>query len=260
MLILKIGTIIFASTLFSLGWQKEANVPKNGSLKKISPTKLSYDLSWNGKLKAGNMAIIFGKKDPKYPKHFICQGYGGSSGWAHALFPFQFNYISFQNPRTLRPILFVGSEKERDKLTKQEYRFTSKGVTGSEKKTRGGKVSTTKESYPYPNSLDLFSGLLQIRSMPLKNGDKVVMPFHPVATPYLSRIKVLGRYTHRGRKCIKLDISMEKIDDKMQLKAYKKLKSATVWLSDDEWRIPIEIRAAVYVGDVRILLTKQELL
>ena len=53
---------------------------------------------------------------------------------------------------------------------------------------------------------------------------------------------------------------MEKIDDKMQLKAYKKLKSATVWLSDDEWRIPIEIRAAVYVGDVRILLTKQEVL
>ena len=86
------------------------------------------------------------------------------------------------------------------------------------------------------------------------------MPFHPVATPYLSCIKVLGRYTHRGRKCIKLDISMEKIDDKMQLKAYKKLKSATVWLSDDEWRIPIEIRAAVYVGDVRILLTKQEVL
>ncbi|MDB4644392.1 DUF3108 domain-containing protein, partial [bacterium] len=202
----------------------------------------------------------FGKKDPKYPKHFITQAYGGSTGWAHALFPFQFNYISFLNPKTRRPLMFVGSEKERDKLTKQEYRFTSSGVTGLETKTRDGKVRTSKDKFPYPNSLDLFSGLLQIRSMTLKNGEKVIMPFHPVASPYLARVKVLGRETHRGRKCIKLDISMEKIDEKMQLKEYKKLKSATVWLSDDAWRIPIEVRAKVYVGDVRILLTKQEAL
>jgi len=86
------------------------------------------------------------------------------------------------------------------------------------------------------------------------------MPFHPVATPYLARVKVLGRETHRGRKCIKLDISMEKIDENMALKKYDKLKSATVWLSDDGWRVPIEVRAQVYVGDVRILLTRQEAL
>ncbi|MDA7877605.1 DUF3108 domain-containing protein [Akkermansiaceae bacterium] len=255
---MKIATFLLLASLPAMGWQNEVNVPKNGTLKPISPTKLSYDLSWNGKLKAGNMDILFGKKDPKYPKHFITQAYGGSTGWAHALFPFQFNYISFLNPKTRRPLMFVGSEKERDKLTKQEYRFTSSGVTGLETKTRDGKVRTSKDKFPYPNSLDLFSGLLQIRSMTLKNGEKVIMPFHPVASPYLARVKVLGRETHRGRKCIKLDISMEKIDEKMQLKEYKKLKSATVWLSDDAWRIPIEVRAKVYVGDVRILLTKQE--
>ncbi len=257
---IKIATFLLLASLPALGWQKEVNVPKNGTLNAISPTKLSYDLSWNGKLKAGNMDLIFGKKDPKYPKHFIAQGYGGSTGWAHTLFPFQFNYISFLSPKTRRPVIFVGSEKERDKLTKQEYRFTSSGVTGSETKTRDGKVRRSKDKFPYPNSLDLFSGLLQIRSMSLKNGEKIVMPFHPVASPYLARVTVLGRETHRGRKCIKLDISMEKIDEKMQLKEYKKLKSATVWLSDDAWRIPIEVRAKVYVGDVRILLTKQEAL
>ncbi|MDB4353682.1 DUF3108 domain-containing protein [Akkermansiaceae bacterium] len=256
----KICTILLLTTFSSLAWQNQVNVPKNANLKPISPTKLSYDLSWNGKLKAGNMDIIFGKKDPKYPKHFIAQGYGGSTGWAHALFPFQFNYISFLNTKSLRPILFVGSEKEREKLTKQQYRFTSKGVSGTETTTRGKKVTTTKDNYPYPHSLDLFSGLLQIRSMSLKNGEKIVMPFHPVASPYLAKVQVLGRETHQGRKCIKLDISMEKIDKFMKLKNYDKLKSATVWLSDDAWRIPVEVRAAVYVGDVRIILTKQELL
>jgi len=257
---MKIATLLLLASLPTFAWRGEVNVPKSAALNAISPTKLSYDISWNGKLKAGNMHLLFGKKDPKYPKHFIAQGYGGSTGWAHALFPFQFNYISFLNPQTRRPIIFVGSEKERSKLTKQEYRFKSSGVTGTEVKTRDGKVKSYKSRYPYPNSLDLFSGLLQIRSMALKNGDKVIMPFHPVATPYLARVKVLGRETHRGRKCIKLDISMEKIDENMALKKYDKLKSATVWLSDDGWRVPIEVRAQVYVGDVRILLTRQEAL
>ncbi|MGJ8694793.1 MAG: DUF3108 domain-containing protein [Verrucomicrobiaceae bacterium] len=256
----RILTFLLLCALPAFAWQKEVNIPGDGALRKIQPTHLSYELSWDGKLKAGTMDVIFGKKDPKYPKHFIAQGYGGSTGWAHALFPFQFNYIGFLNPKTLRPIMFVGSEKERDKLTKQQYRFTSKNVSGSETKTKNGQSNTVRETFDYPNSLDLFSGLLQIRSLPLNNGEKIVMPFHPVASPYLARVKVLGRETHLGRKCIKLDISMEKIGDDMKLKEYKKLKSATVWLSDDVHRIPIEISAKVYVGSVRVILTKQELL
>ena len=96
--------------------------------------------------------------------------------------------------------------------------------------------------------------------MSLKNGQTVVMPFHPVATPYLTKVKVLGREMHRGRKCIKMDVSLQKIDDDMSLKHYKKLKSATLWLSDDTWRVPVEIRAKVFVGDVRVLLTEQKVL
>jgi hypothetical protein len=42
----------------------------------------------------------------------------------------------------------------------------------------------------------------------------------------------------------------------MELMPYKKLKSdATLWLSDDKDRIPVEFRAAVFIGDVRATLT-----
>ena len=57
-----------------------------------------------------------------------------------------------------------------------------------------------------------------------------------------------------------MSIALQKIDDDMSLKHYKKLKSATLWISDDTWRIPVEIRAKVFVGDVRVLLTKHEAL
>lgn len=239
-------------------WMREVNIPQKDALKPISPSKLSYSMTWNGRVEAGNFQILFGEKDPRYPKHFIVRSFGGSTGWAHALYPFQFNYTSFLNPKTLRPILFIGTEKERDEVDELSYRFTSKGVTGTEKDSENGKTSIDKSTFAYPYALDLFSGLLQIRSMPLNDGDTVVMPFHPVATPYLAKIKVLGRETHLGRKCIKLDIGLQKIDDDMELKHYKKLKSATIWMSDDSWRVPIEISAAVFVGDVRIFLSKHE--
>ena len=239
-------------------WFQEVNIPQSAPLTQISPTKLTYSMTWNGRLKAGGFDILFGEKDPRYPKHFLVRSHGGSTGWAHALYPFKFNYTAFLNPKTLRPILFVGTETERKKVDTLHFNFNSRGVTGTEKKISKGVTKTKNKSFAYPHSLDLFSGLLQIRSMPLENGDTVVMPFHPVATPYLAKIKVLGRETHMGRACIKLDIGLEKIDDDLSLKHYKKLKTSTVWLSDDTWRVPVEIKAKVFVGDVRIFLTKHE--
>lgn len=258
---MKFLTILLLTSLSTYGWQKDVNAPKSGPLKQIAPTQLSYNLTWDGKLKAGSMDIIFGKKDPKYPNHFIAQAYGGATGWAHALFPFQFNYISFLNKKSLRPIMFVGNEvKKNGRTAKQQYRFTKSKVTGSETKTRDGKTTKSNDTFNYPSSLDLFSGLLQIRSMPLKNGETVVMPFHPVASPYLARVKVLGRENHGGRKAIKMSVSMEKIDKNLKLKEYTKLKSATLWISDDQWRVPLEIRAKVYVGSVRMVLKNQKAL
>ena len=77
---IKVFTFLLLAALPASAWQNEVNVPKSGALKTIAPTKLSYKLTWDGKLKAGTMDILLGKKDPKYPKHFIAQGYGGSTG------------------------------------------------------------------------------------------------------------------------------------------------------------------------------------
>ena len=239
-------------------WMKEVNIPRKTALKPITPTKLTYSMTWNGRVKAGSFEMLIGEKDKRYPKHFIVRAHGGSTGWAHALFPFKFNYTSFLSKKTLRPIMFVGTEKERKEVDELQFLFNSKGVTGTEKDTENGKTTVKKKSFKYSHSLDLFSGLLQIRSMPLTNGSTVVMPFHPVATPYLAKIKVLGRETHMGRKCIKVSVGLQKIGDNLELKKYKKLKSATVWLSDDQWRVPVEIRAKVFVGNVRVLLKKHE--
>ena len=62
---------------------------------------------------------------------------------------------------------------------------------------------------------------------------------------------------HNDRKTIRLSVGMQKIDRKtLELRPYKKMKrDAMLWLSDDDDRIPVELRAAVFIGDVRAVLT-----
>ena len=43
-------------------WFDEINIPQKGPLKQISPTKLEYVISFNGKGKAGTLKILFGEK------------------------------------------------------------------------------------------------------------------------------------------------------------------------------------------------------
>ena len=246
-------------TQVATAWRDDVNIPKSGALKAMPPTQLTYDLSWKGRVKAGSIDILMGKKDARYPKYFVCQAYGGSTGWARAINPFSLNYIGFLRPDTLRPVMFVGNETEGNKLKSYSNTFTSKSVVGTKTTTRKGKEPVVeKTAFRHNPTLDLFSALLQARSLPLAQGEKVVMPLYPISAPYLARLTVLGREDFGGRNAIKIDIKLQKIGENDELVNYKKMKSATLWLSDDEWRIPLQLRVDAFIGDVRMSLTKQE--
>ena len=70
-------------------------------------------------------------------------------------------------------------------------------------------------------------------------------------------MKVQEHELHLKRKTIRLSVGMRKIDRKsLELLPYKKMKNdATLWLSDDADRVPVELRAAIFIGDIRATLT-----
>ena len=86
------------------------------------------------------------------------------------------------------------------------------------------------------------------------------MVVHPFGSPYLARIKVLRREAHRGLNCLKMDLRLNKIGPDGKLLDYDKMKKATLWLSDDRERLPIEIRSEVFIGDVRAILVGKKYL
>ena len=249
-----------AALLPASAWQERVNVRPGTKIKQLPATHLRYELSWNGRVKAGTVDLKFGLKDPRYQGYYVAQGWGGATGWASALYPFTFSYTGFLNPKTLRPVQFHGVETERGKKSTYKFRFRPGSAVGTKVRVKRGKSSTDQRKFTYQDPLDLFSGVLQVRSLPLQVGQEYRMPFQPVGRPYLAVIKVRGKENHLGRPALRMEVSLLRIAENGKLETYEKLKSSTLWLSDDAWKIPLEVRAKVYVGDVRMRLVGQELL
>lgn len=256
-------TIVGISTLTTQAapeWQRKVGAFKNGSHEKLPATRLVYNLSWKGVLKSGTMSFDFNKTDKRYPGALISQASGRSTGAAYAIYPYTFTMTSFMKGKDNKPILFVANEKDGKEKVYTKNKYTAKGTTHYSLTdiTKTGKKEERNHLFKYGNVHDPLSAILYIRKQPLKNGDKVNLCLHPFASPMYAEITVLGRENHRGRACIKMDVKLHKIDTfKLGLKDYKKLKKATLWISDDKDRVMVELRSKVFIGDVRAVLQSQ---
>jgi hypothetical protein len=238
-------------------WKDEVSPAKLGPQPKLVPQEFDYRLSWKGMVDAGKLTFAFGKPDPKHPSDYIVRVGGGSSGLAAKLYHNKVSLISRLDPATLRPRVAIGVQDEGDELNSTRSIWTGPIVTSEQTLTlsKNGKSATAKSEFRFTPAYDICAAMLYVRSQKLDNGDKLVLPILPFNKPYLMRVEVQGREQFSGRDTIKLSVGLEKIDPAtMTLLPYKKLKSATLWLSDDANRIPVELRSEVFIGDVRMTL------
>jgi hypothetical protein len=239
-------------------WQTEITSPAPGPFAPIAPTTLEFEVNWNGMLRAGTVRLEFDPPDVKKPGTTIVRSSAVSLGAAAVLFPYQTNFWSEVVSSTLRPRYFHALELDNREKVDTSIRYFPARVECTEITTilKTGRVQKEDKAFNYSPVFDLFSAMLHVRSQKLNDGDRITLAIHPFGTPYLLRIKVVGHEVHEGRKAIRLSVGMRKIDRKtLELKAYKKLKQdATLWLSDDADRIPFDLRAAAFIGEVRATL------
>ena len=259
--LLTLSITLLTTSLLAENWK--SNIPPfdPSNQQPLTPTQLSYTLSWNGTLKAGILNFQFGKKDKRYPSMYVSQAYGGSTGPAALLFPYKYTLTSFTQKGSYKPAVSIAYENDHKKSTTTTNRYKSNGVEHAETKVelRTKKKTQQSHKFPYANSHGAISAMLNIRGKAFKKGDVYNLCLHPFSSPYYANITVLGREVHRDRPAIKLDVRLRKIDrDTNLLKSYKKLRKATLWISDDAQRIPIELRTKVFIGDVRAVLSSQK--
>ncbi len=209
-------------------------------------------------LQAGTCRIEFAPADVRKPGIYVVRSNSASTGAASLLFAYQSNFWSEIHPSTLRPRYFraVETDDKESVTTTVRHGPTTVDSHESNRNLKSGITKQGDRTFAFSPVFDIFSAMLHVRSQKLDAGDRITLALMPFDTPYLLRIKVEGREVHDGRPAIRLSVGMRKIDRKtLELKTYKKLKSdATLWLSDDADRVPLELRAAVFIGDVRATL------
>ena len=242
-------------------WKKTIEPFKAGSHPELRPQKLQYTMSWNGKLNSGYVVMVFDKQDPRYKNLYLAQAYGRSAGLAGTLFPFKFSYSSFMKKRTYKPLIFSSDETddEENALIKNTYKSSSMSHSRTVTPKDGSNVKKSSRVFNQKNVHDPLSAMLYTRGHKLNKGEKIEICLFPFKSAQYAEITVLGREKHNGYNCIKLDLKIQNIDlDTHELKSYKKLKKATMWITDDADRILVELRSKVFIGDVRVTLVKRE--
>jgi hypothetical protein len=248
----------FAQTEAAPAWESILTPAKLGPQPRLPACRLDYKASWKGLLDAGEIHLEFGNPANAKAGAYIVNSTGKSLGAAASLYTYSHWFWSELDPSTLRPRLFHTVEDLDDRRVTHSVNYTGSNVscTQTTKINATGLTYSNTNKFGYAPVHDVFSSMLFVRSQTLDDGVTLAFVVQPGESPYLLKAYVEGREVHEGRNAIRMDISMQKIDPAtMTLLPYKKLKKATLWLSDDKERIPLEIRAAVFIGDVRVVLT-----
>lgn len=240
-------------------WKKELSTSAPGNHPSLAPGTLDLVLSWKGMVNSGRIRMEVAPRDAKKPGALVIRSSAASLGPAAGLFPYHNHFWSELDPATFKPRFFHAVETDKkESVTTTTRHFPDRVECTEVTKALKKGVDVRKDRvFQFAPVFDIFSAMLHIRSQKLDDGDHITLVVHPFDNPYLLRVRVVGRESHLGRKAIRLSVGMRKIDRKsLELLPYKKMKSeATLWLSDDDDRIPVEFRAAVFIGDVRATLT-----
>ena len=239
-------------------WKDELTSSALGSFPMLLPTQIEMQMSWKGMIQAGSVRMEFSPRDKEKLDTYLIRSSAASMGVAATIFPYKSDFWSELDPNTLRPRYFNAVKIDKAEHVTTEVHYFPDRVESKESKKilKSGTTQQTDRTFAFTPIFDVFSAMLHIRSQNLNVGDRITIVLCPFNAPYLLKIRVIAHEVHEGRDAIHLGLGMQKIDRKtLKLKPYKKLKKeASLWLSNDADRIPIELRATVFIGDVRAKL------
>ncbi|MBN8422099.1 MAG: DUF3108 domain-containing protein [Verrucomicrobia bacterium] len=243
-------------------WVKELTPGTAGTHRKVPPCKLTFDIGWSHVMTAGQATLTVREAG----NFWRADATAASTGLARTLWKYDCEMTSIMHRGDLRAHYL--QHRETDSAETCRYRVSferHRVITETHVEPVKGTPGQSTAVCPYGPMDDILSVILYVRSLELKDGQKITRVVQPWDTPYLTTFEVLGRetivYGGEKRPCIKLGLQIRKIDrTTLALSAYKKMKTATIWVSDDELRIPIEMNASVFVGFMFARLTKFETL
>ncbi|OYW73158.1 MAG: hypothetical protein B7Z37_22650 [Verrucomicrobia bacterium 12-59-8] len=243
-------------------WVKELTPGTAGTQLQVPPCKLTFDVGWSHVMTAGQATLTVREAG----EYWRADATAASTGVARLLWKYDCEMTSIMHRDDLRAHYMQHRETDSAETCRYRVAFERQRIiTQTQVQPVKGTPSTATTVCLHGPMDDILSVILYLRSQDLKSGRKITRVVQPWDTPYLTTFEVLGRetlvYAGTKRPCLKLGLKIRKIDrTTLELSAYKKMKTATIWVSDDELRVPLEMQANVFVGFMFARLTKFELL
>ncbi len=231
-----------------------------GAFPPLAPCRIVYDLSWNNLVSAGTAKIRFQELDGRW----VARAEAGTNGLARALWRYDCTMASVLDSSALRSLYMEHSETDSAETVSYRVQFRASDVlTEATVSPKDGTPALKYSRCPYAPVDDLQSSILYLRSQPLAVGDAITRVIQPFDRPYLATFTVMARESRKvdgkAYPTIRLDVKIRRLDTtKLELASYKKMKTSTIWVSDDAWRLPVEMHASIWVGFISATLTKRE--
>ena len=211
---------------------------------------LKYTIDY-GILSAGYAELAIEKKSKKEGKWtYHMSGYGRTTGVTEWAFRTRDYYDTYISETDLLPVEFIRDVDEGGYLIDRHVYFNHENLTAKDTK-----LDIDSSLAINPGAQDLLSAFYYLRCLDvsdLKKGDKIQLTIFMDHENYPFQLKYLGKETVKidaGKvKCLKF------IPVVQDGRVFRDEESITLWVSDDENKIPVYIKAKLKVGSVKVRL------
>ena len=209
---------------------------------------LRYKMSYSGFLKAGSAVLQVKEENLNGKKVFHSTGTGWTSGMIKWFFKVNDTYESYFDKKTGVPYLFKRKIDEGGYKKHKEIKFNH-----ATKKAHVKDILKKKDTaVSIKNVHDLISSFYYLRNYDtrsLKTGDEIKLSMFFDEKSYPFKLKFLGTEilkTKFGK------VKTQKFRPIVQAgRVFKEQESVTIWITADDNKIPVKMKASLSVGSLR---------
>ena len=234
--------LLIASFLFTTSFSQE----KKEAFK--SSEWLRYKMSYSGWLRAGTAILEIEETAYEGKKVFHAKGSGWTSGPIKWFYKVDDVYESYFDKDTIRPYLF---KRKTDEVGYKKNRITSFNYA-SKKAYVQDFTKQTDTTVAFVNVQDMMSSFYYLRNQKvdhLKIGDAIAIDMFLDSQVYPFKLQFLGREVLSTKFGTIKSLIFRPLVQSGRI--FKAEESVTLWITDDENKIPIKMKASLYVGSLR---------
>ena len=239
-----------AATTAGAAWREEVRALRAGNFPPPPDLTARYVFGWSGiEAAAAEVTLRRGAGGV-----FTGTVRGGTKGAARALYLIDADYRTEVGQPAYRSRGFTLIERYRRYRVEEKAEFPAGGARAWRETTRHGAKPPKWKNFYVPGLRDMAGAVLLARSQPLRDGDRLRLAVFPGDWMYLvtARVERREKIKWRGasRHVIRVGLEIDRINKDYTLSAHKKFQRGTVWVSDDDLRLPLRIEVKVFVGHV----------